>query len=206
MKKFAIIILAIIIVAALASCGQKADGGADANASARDPADMKPETMHFATAAVTISLPDDWEMVPDEGTPVPFTVQTYNLELLPPSGTKALGIVTVGKIEGGEQLSAEDFFILVSTRIEMLLPEAVEDEADFKPIEVRDGDGVYCILTDASLVGRAIPPNEYAYVAVFFANYKNGCLTYASLLTDDPDSESFATMLNAVAGIETTFD
>ncbi|MCL2488795.1 MAG: hypothetical protein FWE80_08940 [Oscillospiraceae bacterium] len=206
MKKFAIIFLAIIIVAAFAACGQKAADEADSNASVRDLPDMKPETVQFETGEVTISIPDGWRVAPDEGTPVPFTEQTYDLKLLSPSGEKELGIVTVGKIKGGEPLSTEDFFRLVSTRIELSLPEAAEDEVDFKQVEVHDGDGIYCILTEASLVGKKIPPDEYLYVAMVFANYKNGCLTYSSLLTDDTDSENFAIMLNAVAGLEAAFD
>jgi len=203
MKKSALLVLVIIIAVVFASCGQKTvDAPAsNANDSGGDSSAARPVIVPLETGEVSIMLPEGWEVVLDEGTPVPMTEQTYNLNLIPPPGVKALCTVTVGKLEGGEPLDAEDFFKLVSSRILLILPDAVEDTADYKPAEVYDGDGVYCVLTDASLVGRELPADEYLYVAVFFANYKNGCLTYASLLTDDTDSESFENMLAAVTSI-----
>jgi hypothetical protein len=159
----------------------------------------------FEAGETSITLPDNWKVFRDRGTPIPFTERTYDFKLTPPSGTKAMGIVTIGKTIGGKPLSTEEFFNMYSSRVEHLLPRAVEKTAEYIKMAVNGGSSVYCILTDASLVGKTTKSDKCSYVAVFFANYDNGCLTYATLLTDDINSESFKIMLNAVASIEVSF-
>ena len=163
-------------------------------------------TIQLETGEVSISLPIGWEVVRDGRTGIPFTSQTYDIRLVPPSNEKAMGIITIGATVGGQPLSAEDFSSLYTDRSEILLPRAVEDVAEYTDVMVNDGYAIYTVLTDASLVGATLQEDEYLFLAVFHANYNSGYLTYASLFTDDLDSESFQIMLNAVASIEASFD
>ena len=117
-----------------------------------------------------------------------------------------MAIVTIGEIVGRQPFTAEAFVRLYTTRIAQILPRAVEETAEYIDVVLNNGNGVYTILTDASLIGATLSPDEYLYLAMFFANYSNGYVTYATLLTDDPDSESFMIMLDAVTSIEVSDD
>jgi len=173
------------------------------------PVESKPvierRTIQLETGEVSIALPSDWEIVLAEGTSVPYAGQTYDLKLLPPSDEKVMGIITIGSTLDGHQLSTGEFYSLYSTSVESLLPEAVEDTAEYVEIKVNEGNAVYAILTNASLVGKSLSPDEYLFLTRFFANYKNGIILYASLLSDDLECESYKVMLDAVASVEASF-
>ena len=204
MKKNTISVFVVVLMIAvltLGGCGQKGPEPSESNIGI-----VVPRTIEFETGEATISVPDNWEVIPDSGTDVPLTVQTYNLDVLPPMAEKTVGIVTIGETLGGEALSEEDFESLVTSRVEMLLDNAVEETANYAEMPIEGGYGVFCILTDSDLVGKTTKPDEYLYLAVFFANHDNGWITYASLLTDDCDSDSFKMLLLAVAGIKASFD
>jgi len=167
---------------------------------------MERITIQLDTGEVSISLPTGWQVNRSEGTIMPFTTRTYDLELVPPSGEKALGIITIGATIDGQPFSGEDFYSLYSARSEALLHIAVEDVAEYTKVMVEDGYGVYTVLTDASLVGTTPPDDEYLFLTIFHANYNSGYITYASILVDDLESESYKIMLNAVTSIEASFE
>jgi len=167
---------------------------------------MERITVQLDTGEVSISLPTGWQVVRSEGTIMPFTTRTYDLELVPPSGEKALGIITIGATIDGQPFSDEDFSSLYSARSEALLHIAVEDVAEYSKAAVVDGYAVYTVLTDASLVGTTPLKDEYKFLTIFHANYNSGYITYASILVDDLESESYRVMLNAVESIEASFE
>ena len=152
--------------------------------------------------SIKIDIPSGWGVMRSRGTPL-AGMTTHDLEILPPSGEKAMLIITVGKPQNGTPITRDQFETRLAGRVNSFISEAVENEAEYKELQVRGGYSKYCILTDKSLVNkRRIGPDEYRYVALYSANYNNGCFLYVTVLTDDPNSASFRQMLNILASIE----
>jgi len=152
--------------------------------------------------SIKLNIPQNWKATRERGTPVPFTNQTYDLIIEPLSNEKALLRITFGRTPTGEQITAGQFDSLVESRISSLLPFAVEDIAAYKHVTLSSGYGRYCILTDASLVNRSIPQDEYLYLTMYFAYYENGYIVYATFLADEIDNETFYLMLDVLSSIE----
>ena len=160
------------------------------------------ETIEFDNNnSVRVEIPDSWDVTQMSGTYVPGLADTYDLQISPPEGTKAFLSITVGMAESGT-MGREQFDRLVDGRINLLLPEAVEETADYLELLFDDGYGKYCILTDASLVDQVLDEDEYLYVAVIFTNYINGCISYSTALFDSPESPELQTMLDIITSIE----
>jgi hypothetical protein len=155
--------------------------------------------------SLKIDVPVNWKVIRERGTPIPGTAQTYDLSLIPPSGEKALLIITIGKTQTGKSLTQRQFDTLINGRVSLLLPHAVEERAVYNEISLNNGYGRYCILTDASLVNKVPEPDDYIYLAVYFANYSNGCIVYSTLYVDDTNSLDFQYMLRSLSSIEPIF-
>ena len=153
--------------------------------------------------SIKLNVPQNWRVTREQrGTPIPFFNQTYNLRFELPSNEKAVFLITVGRTQTGEPITTEQFDRLVEGRISTLLPHAVEDTASYKNVTINSGYGRYCTLTDSSLVNKQIPPDEYLYLTMYFANYNNGCLVFATFLADEIDTETFNLVLEVLSGIE----
>jgi len=152
--------------------------------------------------AIKIDIPTGWRAARERGTPVPHLGKTYDLAVQPPPGEKALLRITIGRPENEIPLTRQQFESLVSSRVNLLLPNAVEREAEYKELPIHAGYSKYCILTDKSLVNKTPKEGEYTYVAVYFANYDNGNFVYATILTDDPYSAKFQLILNTLSSME----
>ena len=152
--------------------------------------------------SIKIDIPRGWGAERSRGTSI-SGMNTNDLKITPPPGEKALLIITVGRPRNGIPLTRDEFETRITGRVNSYLPEAVEKEAEYKELQIRDGYSKYSILTDKALVNqRQISPDDYRYVAFYSANYNNGCFLYVTVLTDDPNSESFRLMLNTLSGIE----
>ena len=143
--------------------------------------------------------------------------------LTPPAGEKGSMIITIGKTDGNLDNERSLLFALVQDRVDYLLPNAVEDAPSYQSLELKypaekasfhmvppyyPGMGTYFILTDSSLVGKSskeLSPDEYLYIAEYVGLYKDGCVVYASLLSDDTKSDSFKQMLDMLASINPQF-
>lgn len=155
---------------------------------------------------VKIDIPPGWGTMRDNGNPLPGTDGTYDLKLTPPAGEKASLTISIGKLKPGTPpLSREQFNAMADQAAAPILSECVEKKAVYKDISVRGGQGLYCILTDASLVNKPPVPGDYKYAALLLAHYDNGCIAYATALTDDPGGANFQLMLKTFSGIEPSF-
>jgi hypothetical protein len=155
--------------------------------------------------AIKIDIPPYWKASRGKGTPVPGTERTYDLKLIPLSDEKALLTITIGKTKTGDVFTKQQFESLVNGRVSVLLPYAVEEMASYTELQINNGYGIYCILTDASLVNKTPDSDEFIYLGVYFANYNNGHIVYATVLVDDINSTSFQNMLKSLSSIEPLF-
>ena len=218
-RNLAIMIALILLVVGFVGCaGEAASGPAEPEVQPNDSAPAEPSSdlssepsgepsgdlssepsiIQFETVQIGIRLPDDWVIVRDAGTPIPYAEQTYNFTLLPPDG-ESIGIVTIGTTQDREPLADDDFYSWLSTRVNQFLPRAAEDTAVYTQLMLNNGSGVYSVLTDADLVGTVPQPDEYMYIGMFFGNWDNCAIAYATLLTNDKDGFYFNLMLLSLA-------
>ena len=154
---------------------------------------------------IKLDVPENWGTMRANGTPLPDITQTYNLELMPPTGVKASFTLTTGKTKTGKPLTQKQFDALAQKLTGFIIPDSVEKKATFKEIQIQGGRGIYCIFTDASLVNKTVGPHQYKYAGQFLANYDNGCVTYATALADDPDGAEFQLMKRVFSSIIPSF-
>jgi len=155
--------------------------------------------------SIKLDIPAGWGFTRDDGTPLPDIGESFNVELMPPSGVKASLTVTIGKTKTGKPLTQKQFDSLAKKQADRIMRDAVEKKATFKEIPIHGGRGTYCIFTDASLVNKTVGSHEYKYVGLLLGNYDNGCVTYGTALTDDPNGADFQLMLKAFSSIEPSF-
>ena len=208
MKKAAMMMALLLLVTGFAGCtGEEAREPAEPAEPEVYPYDAAPASelsiIQFETIQVSIRLPDDWEIVRAAGSPLPGAERTYNFTLTPPDG-ESVGIITIGNTMRGP-LTSEEFSAWYSTHTERILPQAVEETAEYTRLLLNNGFGVFSIFTDADLVGTTPPPDEYLYLGMFFGNWENGFLARATLLTNDKDGFDFNLMLLALSLMEVSF-
>lgn len=88
------------------------------------------------------------------------------------------------------------------------LADSVEKGAQMKPLSPRRGSGLYCVFTDAKLVGVAdLPPNEYRH-ATTGLKIGAGWFAVFTMLSQDTTSAdyraAFATLKESLHGAATT--
>ena len=158
--------------------------------------------------SVSMNIPSRWRAETQPGINLPLMERTFNIRLDLPSGEKAVLIITIGQtalggpISGRDPISLEQFNQLAESRVSALMPYAVEDRAIFHDVIIPNGYARYSTITDASLVDKVIPPNEYLYLTMYFANYENGSFVFASYLSDHMEDNNFALMLDLLASME----
>ncbi|MDR2965669.1 MAG: hypothetical protein LBU88_07830 [Treponema sp.] len=159
------------------------------------------ETIQFKNLSINMNIPGNWKSVRSSGTQF-SGAETQDRRVTPPSGEKALIMLTFGKPNTGAPLTNEQFLSFANNRAAALLPHAVEKEVRFIELPLNGGQGIYCILTDSSLVNVETPAdNDYRYLAVYFANYEKGFFVHGTVLTDDITNDTFQQMLNILSSI-----
>ena len=211
-------LLAAILALSLCACGSDAKegikSGGDSSATPPVPP-MHTETFWFGEDMISISLRDTtglyerWDAEAGaEGTKMPFTDRTHNIEIIMPPGEKIKGTITVGKTIDDEEITREQISDLITARAEMFLPEAAEETVTYHDQDYREGVYVkYFTLTDASLIDTDIPGDEYLFVTVYYTRYSGNYYSYATLLFDDEQERGNATiyMMNVLGNLKATF-
>jgi hypothetical protein len=90
--------------------------------------------------------------------------------------------------------------------VENRLPFAVEKYPEFFNPPVKDGLACYFMLTNAALVDKEPAAEEYLFTTVFYANYDNGTVAYATLFSDDIYCLVYAELLLSFEFLNISFD
>jgi hypothetical protein len=90
---------------------------------------------------------------------------------------------------------------IVKRSSQRYLPGIVEKEIVLQPIQVKSTYGFYTVLTDAELVGKAVPePGKFKYLTRGMARLSKDSALGFSVMTNDIDSEDYRKLLNYVYG------
>jgi len=164
------------------------------------------QQLYFETGSALIQLGNDWEIVYQPGTPMPFMERAYNITITPPDGEKSAAIVSIGKLTDGQPLSNLELHTLYEILLGAVLPYAVEDEPVIMNMPIINGAGLFSIITDSRLVGTEIPPDRYLHLGIFLGNLDNGAFIHATVLTDDTWGRGFLSMVLALMTIDVEFE
>lgn len=153
------------------------------------------ETLDLGThGRFSITVPKDWtysaQRMQDTG---------YTVTLSAPGGANAKCILTLVYTEGSEPLSKEKVQADVLGACDQFVSESVEKVKVLRDFDVPGAYGVYCVFTDASMVGKPVQPDAFKAVALGEVRMSDEVTMSASLLFDDVKGPEFKAMLAAVS-------
>jgi hypothetical protein len=128
----------------------------------------------------------------------------YAVTLSAPAGANAKGVLTLVYPESPEPLSKERVQSEVLAACDQFVAESVEKAKVLREFDVPGAYGVYCVFTDASLVGKPAQRDLYKAVAVGEVHLSDEVTLTTSLLFDDEKGPEFKAMLGAVSSAAVT--
>lgn len=85
--------------------------------------------------------------------------------------------------------------VMLGDLVAPYLPNSVEQGAQMQPLNPRRGSGLFCVFTDAKLVGlKELPPNEYRH-ATTGMRIGTGWFAVFTVLSQDTTSANYRTAL-----------
>jgi hypothetical protein len=154
---------------------------------------------------VQIKIPDGWGIFRDTEKPLQGAEKTYSILLVPEAHEKALLSITIGKTQTGGPLTQQQFDSMANEKVWPPLLGALENDVDYTQFQLTGGYGKYCTLTEERLVGKSLEPHEFLYFTLYFANYDNGFVVFATALADDKSSPAHSLMLESLLSIRPLF-
>jgi hypothetical protein len=144
----------------------------------------------------SVTVPKDWtfsaQKMEDTG---------YALTLSPPGDANAKCILTLVYAETPEPLSKERVQSEVLSACEQFVDASVEKRKVLQEFNVPGAYGVYCVFTDASMVGKPVTRDAFKAVAMGEVHLSDDVTMSASMLFDDVKGPEFQAMLAAVSSV-----
>jgi len=156
------------------------------------PATSADETIEVnESLAVRVSVPEKWTLSRTTGGGYP----AVNLQ----SEDRAVSIlVSLFPDENGLMTDEEMQLIMMGDMIAPYLPTSVEKGAQMHQLNPRRGSGIYCVFTDAKLVGvEQLPPNEYRHATTGLM-IANGWFATFTVFSQDTRSSSYQEALEVL--------
>jgi VCBS repeat-containing protein len=144
----------------------------------------------------SITVPKDWtysaQRMQDTG---------YTVTLSAPGGANAKCLLTLVYTDGTEALSKEKVQSDVLGACDQFVAESVEKVKVLRDFDVPGAYGVYCVFTDASMVGKPAQPDSFKAVALGEVRLSDEVTVSVSLLFDDERGAELRAMLDAVSSV-----
>ncbi len=142
----------------------------------------------------SVAVPKDWT----------YSVQKmeetgYALTLSAPGDENAKCVLTLVFVDNPEPLSKDKVQADVLAACDQFVAESVEKAKVLREFDVPGAYGVYCLFTDASLVGKPVQRDAYKAVAMGEVHVADDLTMSASMLFDDEKGPEFKAMLAAVS-------
>jgi hypothetical protein len=142
----------------------------------------------------SIAAPKDWtystQRMQDTG---------WTVTLSAPAGANAKCLLTLVYTDAAEPLSKEKVQSDVLGACDQFVAESVEKVKVLRDFDVPGAYGVYCVFTDASMVGKPVQPDSFKAVAMGEVRLSDEVTMSVSLLFDDEKGAEFRAMLAAVS-------
>jgi hypothetical protein len=147
----------------------------------------------------TITIPKEWvyaaQKMEDTG---------YTLTLTAPGTANANLILTLVYVENTEPASKERVQQEVLSASDQFVPASVEKKKVLQDFAVPGAYGVYCVFTDASMVGKPVTKNLFKMVALGEVHLADDLSMSVSMLFDDAKGPEFQAMLDTISSVSVT--
>jgi len=159
------------------------------------PAPARAESLDLGShGKFTFSVPSGWtfssQKMEDAG---------YAITLSAPAPSNAKCVLSLVYVEAPEPLSKERVQAEVLSACDQFVEASVEKKKTLREFSVPGAYGVYCLFTDASMVGKPSAPDQFKLVAMGEVHLSDEVTMSASMLFDDEKGPEFQAMLGAVS-------
>jgi hypothetical protein len=142
----------------------------------------------------SFTAPAGWkpavQKMPDSG---------VTITLSGPASVNASCILSVVFVENPEALSKERVQAEVLSACDHFVDQSVEKKKTLQEFSVPGCYGVYCVFTDASMVGKPFEKDQFKAVALGEVHLADDLTMTISMLFDDPKGPEFQAMLETVS-------
>lgn len=145
---------------------------------------------------VTFDVPADWTLTAAQAGDA-----GYSFNARPKSDTAALVQITVFESPPGHPVRFEQLQDELKAIVQRVLPTSVEKEFFPQALHLKQGQGWFVQLTDASLVGKAPVPGDYKVMRNALLGLDDHARVVATMQFDDPKGPEPAAMLSLVSGM-----
>jgi hypothetical protein len=154
------------------------------------------ETVDLGThGTLSIDVPKGWKLKAD---PKDTGV---DVSLLPPDGANSQCLYSVVYVPKGATAVKADVDDKLLAECDQFIDMSVEKKKTLQKLTMTgDAYGVYCVFTDASLVGKPPEKDNFKVVSVGIIWFSDSVAVSWSMLGDDAKGPEFAAMLAAVSG------
>jgi hypothetical protein len=151
------------------------------------------ETVDLGThGKFSVTVPDGWK----------YSVQKmeesgFAVTLSPPGGANASCLLTLVYVDDAAPLSKDKVQVL--SACDQFVDQSVEKKKTLQEFTVPGAYGVYCLFTDASMVGKPTQKDMFKAVALGEVFLAEDLTMSVSMLFDDAKGPEFKAMLEAVS-------
>jgi hypothetical protein len=156
---------------------------------------LSAETVDLGShGTLSIDVPKGWKLKAD---PKDTSV---DIAITPPDGANAQCLYSVVFVPKGATAAKADVDDKLLTECDQFVEMSVEKQKTLHKLTMAgDAYGVYCVFTDASLVGKPPEKDNFKVVSVGIIWFSDSVAVSWSLLGDDAKGPDFAAMLAAVS-------
>jgi hypothetical protein len=160
------------------------------------PLAVSAETVDLGThGTLSIDVPKGWRLKADSKD------TGVDVSLLPPDGVNAQCLYSVVYVPKGATAAKADVDEKLLAECDQFIDMSVEKKKTLQRLAMTgDAYGVYCLFTDASLVGKPPEKDNFKIVTVGIIWFSDSIAVSWSLLGDDAKGPEFAAMIAAVSG------
>jgi hypothetical protein len=145
---------------------------------------------------IDLDVPPDWKLrgtATEEG--------GYTFIATPRAETHALLQISVLNVPAALVLSDDDLRLRLHDSLRTYIDQSVEKEFRVQDLACRQGKGWYAELTDASLIGQPVKPEEFKIMRSALLLLDPRTLVIATMLFDDAHAPEAGAMLKIVASM-----
>ncbi|HXN34726.1 MAG TPA: hypothetical protein VN877_01050 [Opitutaceae bacterium] len=142
----------------------------------------------------SMSVPKDWTYSAQK-----MEGAGYAITLSAPGAANAKCVLSLVYVETPEPLSRERVQAEVLSACDQFVDASLEKKKVLREFSVPGSYGVYCLFTDASMVGKPAAPDQFKVVALGEVHLSDEITMSASMLFDDEKGPEFQAMLGAIS-------
>jgi len=154
------------------------------------------DTVDLGThGTLTLAVPKGWKLLSD------VKDTGADITLSPPVGVNAQAIYSLVYVPAGATAVKADVDDKLLAECDAFVDKSVEKKKTLVKLSMSGGAyGVYCLFTDASLVGKPPEKDNFKVFAIGIIWFSDSVAVSWSILTDDANGPDFTAMLASVSG------